>query len=81
MIAYNWFINVANWDEYYPREDIVYSSALKALSAGLKYGGYSLAQIGIDKIEPWVNEHGEIEGWDILKTVKHAEPWYSEEAH
>lgn len=86
MVAYIWFINIANYEDWYPVEDIIYSSPLKALCAGFKYGkdskyykGYSLTQIGVEKIIPWLDNKGKIEGWEILDVVKHAEPWYLDE--
>lgn len=66
MIAYIWFINIANYEDWYPVEDIIYSSPLKALCAGFKYGGYSLAQIGIERITPWLDDE---EKHGFLKTM------------
>lgn len=79
MVAYVWFINIANYEDWYPVEDIIYSSPLKALCAGFKYEGYSLAQIGVERIIPWFDSEGKIEGWEILDVVKHAEPWFLDE--
>lgn len=75
MVAYAWFINIANYEDWYPDETAIYSSPLKALCAGFKYGGYSLAQIGIAK---YVRAN-EIAEWEILDVVKHAEPWFLDE--
>lgn len=79
MVAYIWFINIANYEDWYPEEDVIYSSPLKALCAGFKYGGYSLAQIGIERITPWLDDKDKIEGWEILNVVKHAKPWFLDE--